>query len=511
MEPDPDDPVDQLFSNFPSPRPDRIVDFDIKEALQEFLKAPASDEFDYKNLLPHAKQARGESAPNEYFRQQTAHLAMQAKVNRKDKSPKAIQLKYFKWISLGMKCETYPFPTDKPIGPPSTTNLAIVIYPSACAACGNTGAVNLRCPSCNIFNEKYIIEKTAYCNKKCLQDHFSKHKPVCEGRVMMYRAAVLLNYIFTGMAEATFTSSMNHAEASRGLVYLRGDAYKRVGMTGSHMFASPSKTLIPSEELRRSLVCFGQSDEPRLSLYKVIKYIFKPFCKSIEIVKVQPRNMIRPMCLLQQGRAINLALQKHSALKLTLPSDETYVIDLTASQLGWQEILIPFSAYLKLRTSFVVSKHPLKPATFSLRSCVVQNVLESFQQQARSELTVAIVKEFESIVDDAPSCDSFKSVLKLPADQWTRVESRIADMIRQKIFLVVTHEYHRDCYRICLGPPPSYTVALVYDQYDDYKDVWVSKKEFDKLRNDGTDMWKFYKERREAKGVVGIPKKTTRN
>ncbi|KAI8944681.1 hypothetical protein F4801DRAFT_599405 [Xylaria longipes] len=470
----------------------------LSKALETFIKDPPSQDPDYQYLLNHAlKGFKKPASVAAYFRQQLAQLAVQKTVQRKDKSFKARQLKYHKWLACGMKSETWPFPNGKPEGCPSTARIAGLANPTSCAACHKTGA-NLRCPDCTFQDEKFVVEKTAYCNKKCLQDHHDTHKLICEGRVMVYRAASLLEYIFMAMQEATYVYPLGKVYEKNGIVYLIDDSWDRAGMTGRTIFFPFPKHLVESADIHHALLLWGQCKELSLSLFPLIKYLFKPMCKSLDLAFTQPKNVIRPICQVSSGRALNLCLHRHIALKLTLTSGETYVIDLTAAQFGWKEVLSPWETWKDLRVDKSRSE-TFKPATGELKSFVQHNNLESYQQEVRTAILRSVMQELNVALRAAPDRLSFDKVLKAHKEDWKKSEYEILQMVRQRIYLLVTSEYHKGYYRLWLGTGPTFAAQLAKEQASALKEVWIGGKEFDRLKNSGADMKKIWADRVEKK------------
>jgi hypothetical protein len=274
------DSVEKLFAALPDPDVDRTTDgasssVQVSQALREFIKDEVSDDMDYEYLLDCAQKSfKIAFNPVIYFRQQLAHLAVQKPVDRKDKSQKARQLKYYRWIALGKKNESYPFVAGEPQGPPSTAKITAMVGPTTCAACGKNGA-NMRCPDCNFLDDVHVVEKTAYCNKNCLHSHLDAHKTICEGRKMVYRAALLLEAIFLVMAENTFVHPISKAWEENGILYTMCDSLDRLGMTGQAIFVRFPKTLFTSDDMRQSVLVWGQSEEISLSLFPLIQFLFK--------------------------------------------------------------------------------------------------------------------------------------------------------------------------------------------------------------------------------------------
>ncbi|KAI0486409.1 hypothetical protein F4859DRAFT_369179 [Xylaria cf. heliscus] len=495
------DSVEKFFKALADPEgsdqaANRAAAFQLSTAMEVFLKDPPSEDPDYQYLLNNAQ--KGMKKPitaAAYFRQQLAQLAVQKTVQRKDKSFKARQMKYHKWLAYGMKNETWPFPNGKPQGAPSTARIAGLANPTSCAACHKAGA-NLRCPGCNFQDDAHVVEKTAYCNKKCLKDHYDTHKSICEGRVMVYRAALLLEYIFMAIQEATYVYPLGKVYEKNGIIYLIDDSWDRAGMTGRTIFFPFPKHLVESREMHHALLLWGQCKELSLSLYPLIKYLFRPMCKSMDLVFTQPKNVIRPICQVSSGRALNLCLHRHIALKLTLTSDEQYVIDLTSAQFGWKETLAPWETWMDLRVSKWQSEI-FKPATGELRAFIQQNNLESYQQDVRGNILRSVMQELNVALRTAPDRLSFDKVLKSDIDVWKKVEYEVMQMVRQRIYLLVTSEYHKSYYRLWLGPGPPFGAQLAKEQAGALKQVWMSGKEFDRLKNSGADMKKIWSDRME--------------
>ncbi|KAI0428807.1 hypothetical protein F5Y09DRAFT_357404 [Xylaria sp. FL1042] len=498
------DSVERLFAALADPEGCNLTDsvkaaLKLSTALNEFVKAPVSQDPDYQYLLIHAQKSFSKGCTTvAYFRQQLAHLAVQKPISRKDKTAKARQLKYHRWFAHGMKNECYPFEQKKPLGAPSTTRIATLVSPTRCASCGNNGA-NMRCPDCAFSDDYHILEKTAYCNKKCLDNHRKAHKWVCENRKMAYRAASLLDYIFMAVEEATYVYPLSKVYKKNGLVYLIDDNWDRASMTGRRVFIPFPKHLAETEDMRRALLLWGQAEEITLSMFALIKYLFKPFCKNMELVYIQPRNVITPVCQISGGRSLNICLYRHTVLRLTLMSDEQYAIDLTAAQFGWKETMAPWAEWADLRAA-KTDHEPFKPAaTGVLTAGVIQSVLEGQQQEFRLNLVKAIVKELETALHAHPEHRSLDGLLKTNMRDYKRAENDIISMVRHRIYMLVTNECYKDYYRLFMTAGPIYGISMAKENFKVLKQIWLSGKEYDRLKDSGTDMRKMWTERIDGK------------
>ncbi|RWA13401.1 hypothetical protein EKO27_g1734 [Xylaria grammica] len=504
------DSVEELFRGFTDPESVRVSEgetsYRFTKALAQFLKGPASEDPDYEYLITHARKAfsPGESTVN-YFCQQMAHLAVQKSINRKDKSHKARQFKYHRWFALGMKHETFPFPTARPPGPPSTARIATMVNPICCASCGK-GNANMRCPGCAFQDDRFIVEKTSYCNKQCLQDHYETHNPICEGRKMIYRATSLLYFIFVAMQEATYIYPLEDIHKKNGVLYAVDGNFDRVGMTGRRMFIPFPKHLLesmqPSDstDLQRSLVLWGQSDELCLSLFDLVKFLLKPICKTIEQAYVHPRNVLTPICYLSEGKALNICMFRHTVLKVTLRSNEKYVIDLCSAQFGWKETLAPWAPWAELRSA-QSSILEYQRTTNKLGAGILNSALEMEQQEARGMLIKAVLEGLDNILhtNSADKHRSFDQLLKSDTDNYKSVEYDVKEMVRQKVFIVITNQYHKEQYRVWMGCDPLFGIYLAKNRAKTLRKLWMTTKEYDRLKSSGEDMRKLWAERFDNK------------
>ncbi|KAI0187800.1 hypothetical protein F4808DRAFT_468404 [Astrocystis sublimbata] len=475
----------------------------IYNALRTFLADPPSEDPDYPFLLHYISLAaeKRKTSMVGYFRQQMAHLAMQKPIDRKDKSAKTRQLKYYRWLALGLKNESWPFPTMKPGGAASTVRIAGLANPTSCAFCHKPGA-NYRCPTCNIQDNKYVVNKTAYCNKKCLEEHHDTHKPICEGRVMVYRTAQMLGFIFMAMQDATYVYPIGKSFLKNGIIYLIDGDWDRAGMTGRSVFFPFPKHQVDSAETHRALLYWGQCKELNLSLYPLIRYMFKQICGNVELIFISPKNVLRPICQLTKGRAFNLCLHRHICLGLTLASGEKYIIDLTGASFGWHEVLTPWETWMDLRAGRWESD-PFRPATGDLKEYISNNTLDSFQQEVRIMLLKTLVHELNGLLR-ANNCQSFDKLVKLPEPEWRRAEGEIVQMVQNQIYLRVTCEYHKTAYRLYFTPPPEFALHIAKRDAAAYKKVWMSGKEYDQLRMAWGERCEKYLKQRTAEIVINM-------
>ncbi|KAI1310475.1 hypothetical protein F5Y03DRAFT_382704 [Xylaria venustula] len=494
------DAVEQLFALLPRPDggpsdDDLTAALRFTNALENFVKGPVSEDPDYKYLLAHAQKSLTPGcATVAYIRQQLAYLAVQKSVSRKDKSQKARQLKYYRWFANGMKTEAYPFEERKPQGHASTTRIASLTSTTICAYCGKNGA-NLRCPDCALTDEYHILSKTSYCNKECLKTHREAHRSVCDGRRMVFRAASLLDHIFMAIEDATYVYPMGKLFKKNGIFYLTDNEWDRASMTGRHVFIPFPKHMVESMDDHRSLLLWGQAEEVTLCLFPLIIYLFKPFCKNMELASVQPKNVITTVCQMSLGRALNINLFKHTCLKLTLKSDEQYVIDLTGAQFGWKETLAPWTVWADLRAASTESE-AFRSASKRVVETLQQGVLEVQQQEIRTMVMKAILKDLDTVLHSHSDHRSFDKLLRSSDEDYKRVEDNIKAMVRHQIYTLITIGCHKDSYRIWTSGHNG--VQIAKERVKTLKKIWFTGREYDKLRSKGADMRKLWTERFEA-------------
>ncbi|GAP83437.2 putative set domain-containing protein 5 protein [Rosellinia necatrix] len=498
------------------------------DAMTVFTKQPLSDDPDHKFLLRHAKENFGTAEVNAcYFLQQVANLAVQKPANRKDKSRKAYQLKFFRWLALGMKKETFPFPTGVPEGLPSTTKISALVCTTSCAACGKSGA-NMRCPVCTFQDEEHVLNKTAYCNKKCAADHAVAHKRVCDNRIALYRAIKLFDHILIAVEEASYVYPIRHVQEKGGILYLMDDTWDRAAMTGRPIFTPLPKDQI-FEKYRRAVLLWGKSKEITNTLIQLIRYIFNPICIRMEVVDSQPRNVIRPLCQVSAGRSLNAALyQRHRSLKLTLASGEEYAVDPMAAQFGWRETLAPWAAWSSLRTSSrsVEALRPASLAEAAARTSLVSDCpLELAQQDYRAEMIDSIIVELEVFMALSsygspqpppspppppgsqrqnmmwmyPGCvGAFGKALKAHPDEYRHIKDEVMTIIDYAT-CISRLSTRRNTFRLWMGPAPQFDVYIAKKNVKALKKIWFTRTEYDRLKISGQDMKKLWHKRMTGK------------
>ncbi|KAI0102930.1 hypothetical protein GGR51DRAFT_562134 [Nemania sp. FL0031] len=502
------DSVEKLFASFPDPDSgdeldDNAVIYLLTIALRRFVKAPPSQDPDYEYLLTHAKRSlAGPHCPVTYFRQQLAHLAVQKPPQRKDKSPKGRQLKWHRWMALGRKSEAYPFVRKDNHPPPSTRRLEPLTCATICEYCRKDNNVNMRCPGCSISDENFLIHKSTYCNKKCLEADAKAHKSLCDARRMIYRTTKLIHSIFVALQEVTYMYPLEKVSSENGVTYVTDGSWDRAVMTGRPVFYPFPKNVTNSPDLRRALMYWGQAEEVSLSLYGIIVTLFRPMCKVMEIANIIPRNVMLPLCQISNGRAISNCLYKHQVLRLSLKSEEVYVIDLTAVQLGWKEILAPWFPWVVFRTDRVeigtlVPTHGLLQ---SVRSTLVQSDLVTFQLEVRATVVRSIINELESLIEAHPLYNTFDEIIRAPNEEYRKVEWDIADIVKRRIFIMIKSEHHKDPYRLWgdLVSAP-FDIKLARKKAKVLKEVWLTPKEFDRLKKSGAAMKMIWAERIKGK------------
>ncbi|KAI1178721.1 hypothetical protein F4777DRAFT_593904 [Nemania sp. FL0916] len=459
----PIDSVEALFTALIRHAPNKhlqpIKDVDLNPILIDFQNGPRSDDPDYRYLLQHSLKAIDSARQTYvYFFQQLSRLAVSKPINRKDKSDKAIYLRLFRWTALGSKAESRPDGDGRLIGLPSTTRITVLARPANCSACGKADA-NMRCPGCNFNDEKFIVAKTVYCNKKCLQDHLRMHEQICECRKAVYRATVLLDHIFMAVQEATFISSYFTIHMEGSIVYYDrvDDEFLRAGMTGRRVFVPFPKQLAMSADIGRA-----------------------GMCKKIELVTLTPVNALSP-------------------------SDEEYVMDLAAAQLGWKEILAPWDPWCLLRANNrSVRDYEQNTSVKSEETSGVMSA-ESYLFKVRSTTVTSIVDQLSEAQSNT-NTPSFYQVFKYPTEDYEKREGEIKDIVRQKILLLIKDEHHKEGYRLMPsistknGARPSLCTGdavLAREQAPNLKDVWISDEEYERLKNSGENMSKIWFKRLE--------------
>ncbi|KAI1259320.1 hypothetical protein F5Y18DRAFT_313088 [Xylariaceae sp. FL1019] len=468
-------------------------------AVRAFLAQPLSDDSDHKFLFTHAQKALTKGGNSfTYFRAQFAQLAVQKTITRKDDSYKARQMRYYKWIAQGKKDETYPFPSSRPKGLPSSTRIATLAASTECEACGKQGAT-YRCPSCTIQDDQHVIKKTTYCNKTCLEQHRESHKALCNARNILHRTICLLDKMFFAVISATYSHPLAHVFEKNGILYPLHDVWEQHGMTGRCIFWPFPKHLTPSDDIHRALLFWSEAEDINLSFAPMAKGLLKQSCKSIKQVSMSLKNIKRPICYIAQGLAISNVLLTHTVLQVTLPGNEKYAIDMTAPQFGWKETVAPWSTWSQLRCDVQFDVNPFPHLERIQRQQIKARDLEYNQQVLRELLFEYLDDRLDMMVRATNGLYAVHSVLTCPPESYARIESEVMQLIRQSVAALEKNVLRKDCARLFIGPKPDYAVRVACGFAPDLKDIWLSKEEYDKLKASKTDLQKLWDERLDPK------------
>lgn len=231
------------------------------------------------------------------------------------------------------------------------------------------------------------------------------------------------------------------------------------------------------------------------------------------------------------GKVSNLNFHIHTVLKLTLKSDEKYALDLTAAQFGWKETLAPWGAWSGLR-AYISSTEPFRTGCQKAKEFFAPDLtgVDRVQEAARANLIKEVVKELRGFRD-------LDSRLKADGEDFQQTRLMFKRMMEAKILFTIKNEYHKDEYRLYLTGAPNYGVRPAKDLIDvlkegesiscccvqspsplvkerpcspgvgivmrmlikPYSAAWISTKEYDKLKERGTDMRKWWRDRVDGK------------
>ncbi|KAI0475131.1 hypothetical protein GGR56DRAFT_694656 [Xylariaceae sp. FL0804] len=333
------DTVEEFFSMFPHPdadrnRTDQAITPQIRKAIEWLPKQPESEDPDFPYLVESALRAfelNKDYPMVAVFRQSLARLShSKGAALPEDGSYKTLQLKYSRWQSQGAKDHTYPFKTfygPNPVGFEDLSRLpAHATRPTSCASCGKFNA-ELLCHDCHFTTAGRTVTGTAYCTSRCRQKDRVRHRAICGERKTMFRAVSILSMLFRRMVEATWTPAVGHMGVMNGItrmVFL--DTRKQDAMTGQPLFRRFPGHLAASDETYSASLC-----------------------NEMQFVRVYVRNAHRPT-LREVEYSRNNMFGCHMVIKAIMPSEETFVVDLTAPQYGWRESLAQWEPYERYRT-----------------------------------------------------------------------------------------------------------------------------------------------------------------
>ncbi|KAI1497227.1 hypothetical protein F5X99DRAFT_423703 [Biscogniauxia marginata] len=509
------DLVEQLFTAFPDPGEDRALGGQIggHETLSAIrilsIHLPSQDP-DHQYLLKHARAALllpSHASPVGYFRQQVAQLALKKKMPLEGDSAKARQLTYYRWVAQGRKDESYPFadittPAYQGQSSPKSQDSAYAFLPAelvgisdstACAACGNLGAKWI-CRRCHVCLEGHTITVTAYCNRNCQAVDQARHQPICDGRKMIHRASFILKEIFVLMEKATYIYPLIQVIQKDGIIYTFDESWDRSAFTGRPMFWTFPSHLTPSEELLRAVLLNGECDEVNITLRPLVNIFIMPLCKSLEQISFVPKNVHRPICQIGKGKATNCAMILHKVIRVTLHSDEQFVIDLTGQQFGWREVFAPWQPWASRRIAGNLQRHDYGEIDRGLAYLIAKDNVISNTQGLRQIAVGGLARRLRLLNLPLLKVKTMSEALGLPEDRFGGAQAAILKLSKGALDLLALEVSQRNSTRLHFDADLAIRAAGGHG--DKLKEAWLSKEEYEKHKGDKNRLLAIWRERR---------------
>ncbi|KAI1814682.1 hypothetical protein GGS20DRAFT_585280 [Poronia punctata] len=438
------------------------------------------------------------------FRETMGEFALDFPPAKRDKSARAIQLRYYRWMAQGRKNETYPFRQGKYEGLPSATRLSQLVRPTnatKCAACGKADGGRLRCPDCDFNDETRVLEVTAYCNRTCWENHRESHKRTCTDRQCLYRVSRLLDTAYTKMLVSTCVSRPTKIFEENGVIYINQTDWLRVGMTGRHLFApflrsvtdpvTAGKDEAAGELLHRGILHekHGHGDLT-FSFAPLIEYLLEGkficpssaahpnfyelgFAKKVQLVTYNVANVRQPLAGKgeQHSRAFNNVFSPHNAVLVTLRSKETYVIDVNSCAYGWGETLAPWNKWSALRVAGDAFVTPWARTPKPREAPDGELIAAMVCTEARQRLIASLIKSMKLIAENKP----FSDLLACSTDHFEPLEDHVTELLASKVHILITAHYRKGFYRLFANCDRSLQMARHAHKL--LKRVWLTRLE----------------------------------
>ncbi|KAK2026025.1 MYND finger [Colletotrichum zoysiae] len=307
----------------------------------------------------------------------------EAYVNRND------WLKYARWIHRGRRDSGADLETRK--SQARSSGMKEALCSNQCAGCGvergdpDAPPKNrmFYCSGCYV--SWYPGLRRMYCSKECQKEDWAKHFPDCQRRKHFLRAVFLLKGVAAKFMAATYSGfAVDCVGVELRAAGDKKDKVDRSGVprtvvspgafgfghwTGQQVFPLGESFLSqkPTADVRKVLA-WDAGNNLYYHLKPMIEQIIGPHCDMIVEIGVFIRNATSISALAsdtcREGLQIQIAKGKdpmfwpHPVLSCRLKGskpDDVFIIDLLGDKFGFDDIVLPFTAFIKSRHVSCVS------------------------------------------------------------------------------------------------------------------------------------------------------------
>ncbi|KAL5333674.1 hypothetical protein BJX70DRAFT_49020 [Aspergillus crustosus] len=220
-------------------------------------------------------------------------------------------------------------------------------YLASCTSCGSKATQN--CAGCLEAPEYHPGDSVSvfYCGRDCQKKHWPSHKPRCTAmrqRRKLFRAALVLKAALLTYREGCYDVPLTKIELRDGVLHLH---QRPRGIAAPCIRGPFPDHLTTNTKHKEAALAVNQCTTAMALLSGLTRKLLAGVASTIEILDLHLGRQPIPTKLLPGPDATTCP---HTVLKVgRLFASETWIIDTTGCQYGFEEVLVPFDKYIEER------------------------------------------------------------------------------------------------------------------------------------------------------------------
>ena len=232
--------------------------------------------------------------------------------------------------------------------------------------------------------------QTRYCDKACQDADWATHKRFCKAcreRKVLYRAGATLQlalylfqehfwYLPVERKELTDDTEYFHQkrdpDGSKTLhVYYFRDVSSEKNSLPTRLLRPFPNAVFPDRREKEAILVYSSCSETLWCMHSMITYMIEgtqgawrrplwlgvlnyliDVCRKIQEIVVDSKNDKLTIIVFDSKGEADLVNYSHQLIKATTKSGESFALDLTGSQYGYDEPVIPWTQYVKSRLKY---------------------------------------------------------------------------------------------------------------------------------------------------------------
>ncbi|KAI9149985.1 hypothetical protein HJFPF1_09732 [Paramyrothecium foliicola] len=213
-----------------------------------------------------------------------------------------------------------------------------------CANCLKDGCT-LKCGRCKVTGVGNF--QVFYCSQECQQTHWPAHRRICRPRQQISRAVSILADVWDMFEKKTFAMDTVFVSEVNGVVHIRADLAKLDPRcwSGDFLFKGFAGDGFPAEvsnKVRLAILYEHGCGEIVNTGFDIAAMFLRPISAHIDQVDSQVKD---PALVLKCQNDHVTEWGDHTVVRVTLPSREVFVMDISGAQYGWKERLYTWDTY----------------------------------------------------------------------------------------------------------------------------------------------------------------------